>query len=54
MSTLWICGFANANGGKLIIEVTNEGTRDLEFLVDIGVFEKIGEKKGRKYKLIRT
>ena len=50
----WICGFANANGGKLIIGVNDEGTRDLEILVEIGVFEKIGEKKGRKYKLIRT
>jgi len=50
----WICGFANANGGKLIIGVTNERTRDLEILVEIGVFEKIGEKKGTKHKLIRT
>lgn len=36
----------------MIIGVTNEGTRDLEILVEIGVFEKIGEKKGTKHKLI--
>lgn len=29
-------------------------TRDLEFLVEIKIFEKIGEKKGTKYKLKRT
>lgn len=29
-------------------------TRDLEFLTEIGVFEKVGEKKGTKYKLIRV
>jgi ATP-dependent DNA helicase RecG len=28
-------------------------TRDLEFLTEKGIFEKIGEKKGTKYKLIR-
>ncbi|ASB50378.1 ATP-binding protein [Alkalitalea saponilacus] len=29
-------------------------TRDLEFLTEIGLFEKVGEKKGTKYKLIRV
>ena len=29
-------------------------TRDLEFLTELGVFEKVGEKKGTKYKLIRV
>ena len=44
------------NGIYQSISETSErtATRDLEFLTEIGVFEKVGEKKGTKYKLIRV
>ncbi|TCO02184.1 ATP-binding protein [Natronoflexus pectinivorans] len=44
------------NGIYQTISETSErtATRDLEFLTEIGLFEKVGEKKGTKYKLIRV
>lgn len=44
------------NGIYQSISKTSErtATRDLDFLTEIGIFEKIGEKKGTKYKLIHN
>ncbi len=48
--------FIHVTGIYQSISETSErtATRDLEFLTEIGVFEKVGEKKGTKYKLIRV
>jgi ATP-dependent DNA helicase RecG len=47
--------FINNSTYQSICETSERtATRDLEFLVEIGVFEKMGEKKGTKYKLIRA
>ncbi|MDX9769265.1 MAG: ATP-binding protein [Tenuifilaceae bacterium] len=47
--------FINNSTYQLICETSERtATRDLEFLVEVGVFEKLGEKKGTKYKLIRA
>ncbi|MDX9847986.1 MAG: ATP-binding protein [Tenuifilaceae bacterium] len=47
--------FINNSTYQLICETSERtATRDLEFLVEVGVFIKMGEKKGTKYKLFRA